>query len=148
MSFGPIELLVLKFPGNQFSGEIVPALRELLDNGTIRIVDLFFVITDEDGNVEWVEANAAGVETGFAEFAELANGTSELLSEDDAAMLTAGLEPNSSAALMLFENTWATSFVEAVRKANGEVILNERIPRVVIEQLVADLAEAEAAAGA
>jgi hypothetical protein len=148
MTFGPIELLVLKFPGNKFSGEIVPALRELLDTGTIRIVDLFFVISDEDGNVAWVEASDAGVDTGFAEIAELADGTSELLSEDDVRTFTAGLEPNSSAALLLFENTWATRFVEAVRNANGEVILNERIPRVVIEEMMAELSEAEAAAGA
>ena len=130
MSYGPIELLVVKFPGNQFTGEIAPALKELVEAGTIRVIDLLFVNKDADGAVDVVEINDLGDATSppsTRSSRELAG----LLSEDDARYFAAALEPNSSAALLLFENTWAARFAQAVRNANGELVLNERIPRAV-----------------
>jgi hypothetical protein len=136
MSYGPIEMLVVKFPGNRFTGEIAPALRELVESGTIRVVDLLFVSKDADGVVDVVEIDGLG-DALFATFDPLVGEVAGLLSEEDARHFSAGLEPNSSEALLLFENTWAARFAEAVRNAKGEVVVNERIPRAVIEEIVA-----------
>ena len=139
MAVGPIELLVVKFPGNQFKGEIAPALQELVQSGTIRIIDLIFAIKDEEGALAIVELNALGDET-LAVFEPEPSELSGSLTEDDARTLSGGLENNSSAAILLFENTWATKFVDAMRNANGELILIERVPRVVIDDLIAEVA--------
>jgi uncharacterized membrane protein len=141
MAIGPIELLVVKFPGNQFKGEIVPALQELIENGTIHVIDLIFAIKDGEGTLAVLELNDLGEET-LAVIAPKESELSGALTEDYARSLTGGLENNSSAAIMLFENTWATRFAAALRNANGELILNERIPRAAIDELIAEVAAA------
>ena len=140
MAIGPIEMLVVKFPGNQFKGEIAPALQELVENGTIHVIDLIFAIKDESGTLAILELDDMGDER-LAIFRPKESELKGSLTEDDARSLTGGLENNSSVAIMLFENVWATRFVEAMRNANGELILSERIPRVVIDELIAELAE-------
>ncbi len=142
MAIGPIELLVVKFPGNQFKGEIAPALQELVESGTIHVIDLIFAIKDEEGTLAVLELNDLGEE----KLAVISPKQSELngaLTEEDARSLTGGLENNSSAAIMLFENTWATRFADALRNANGELVLSERIPRAVIDELIAEVAAAK-----
>ena len=138
MAIGPIELLVVKFPGNQFKGEIAPALQELVDSGTIHVIDLIFAIKDESGTLAVLELNDLGDQR-LAVVAPQRSELSGALTEDDARSLTGSLENNSSAAIMLFENTWAAKFAEAMRNANGELVLNERIPRAVIDELIAEL---------
>lgn len=133
MALGPVELLLLKFPGNKFKGEIVPALEELVDNGTIRIVDLLFAKRDNEGNLKVLELNDLDKDT-YAAFDPLVSDITGLITKEDMQKLTNGLENNSSAALMLFENTWAIRFRDAVLNADGRVLFNERIPRVVIEE--------------
>ena len=145
MAIGPIELLVVKFPGNQFKGEIAPALQELVESGTIHVIDLIFAIKDEEGTLAVLELNDLGEE----KLAVIAPKPSELngaLTEDDARSLAGGLENNSSAAIMLFENTWATRFADALRNASGELVLSERIPRAVIDELIAEVAAAKQSA--
>ena len=142
MAIGPIELLVVKFPGNQFKGEIAPALQELVESGTIRIIDLVFAIKDEEGTLAVLELNALGDER-LAVFEPEPSELKGSLTEEDAKSLAGGLENNSSAAILLFENTWATKFADALRNANGELILNERVPRAVIDELIAELAAAQ-----
>jgi len=139
MAVGPIELLVVKFPGNQFKGEIAPALQELVETGTIRIIDLIFAIKDEEGTLAVLELNALG-DQALAVFTPAPSELSGSLTEDDARTLAGGLENNSSAAILLFENTWATRFADALRNANGQLIMIERIPRAVIDELIAELA--------
>jgi uncharacterized membrane protein len=136
MALGPIELLVVKFPGNRFSGEIAPALEDLVDKGLIRIIDLIFVIKDEYGNVRALEMTELDEDV-YAALDPFVDDVAGVLTEEDVRHLSAALEPNSSAGIMLFENTWAARFAEAVRNANGELVLNERIPRAVIDQLMA-----------
>ena len=138
MALGPIELLVLKFPGNQFSGEIIPALGELVEDGTVRIVDLLFAVKNNEGDVTVLEFGDLDPDI-FGQWDPLVSDVTPMLNEDDARELTASLENNSSAALLLFENTWATRFVDAVSNARGEVVLNERIPRAVVQELTAEL---------
>ena len=86
MSFGPIELLVLKFPGNQFKGEIVPALKELVDNETIRIIDIVFVTKDAEGNLKAVEVSDLDGED-YAIFDPLVSDVLGLLSKGRAAVM-------------------------------------------------------------
>ena len=136
MSFGPIELLVISFPGNQFKGEIVPALADLIDKGIIRIIDIVFAMKDEEGNLSVAELSDLG-DGQFAVFDPLVAEVTGLLSDDDIEQLSGALENNSSAGLMLFENVWAKQFVDAVRNAEGQLVLNERIPRTVIEEVLA-----------
>jgi hypothetical protein len=136
MALGPIELLVVKFPGNQFRGEIIPALQELVEGRIIRIVDILFLHKDGDGRLTVLEINDLEAEV-FGLFDPIVSDVTKLLSNEDAAQLGNTLENDSSAALMLFENTWATRFVDALRNAQGELVMSERIPRVVIDELLA-----------
>jgi hypothetical protein len=139
MAYGPIEMLVVKFPGNQFSGEIAPALADLVETGLIRVIDFLFVLKDSDGAVFVYELNGLGDEVA-AVFEPVVQSDDELLSQADAESVGVLLEPNSSAGLLLFENSWAAQFAQAVRNANGEVIINSRIPSAVIEEVLAETA--------
>ena len=143
MSIGPVELLVIKFPGNKFTGEVAPALAELVDSGLIRVFDILFATKDEDGTVT-VREMAELDDDEYAAFDPLVEETSGLLTADDVRTLTSKLENNSSAGLLLFENVWATRFRDAVLNANGEVVLNERIPHAVVQELLAANAEVSA----
>ena len=137
MSIGPIEYIVVGFPGNKFKGEIVPALAELVENGTIRILDLVFIIKDEEGNVGAVELADLDPEDEAAGMADITDIDAGLLNEDDIALAADALEPNSSAGLLVFENVWATRFAEAVRNADGQLLANERIPHDVVQAALA-----------
>jgi hypothetical protein len=146
MSIGPVELIVIKFPGNQFKGEIAPALTELVESGTIRIIDILFVLKNEDGTVEMVEINDLAADD-YTAFDPLVQDVTGMLSEDDVKFFSESMEPNSSAALMLFENAWATRFCDAVLNAKGELVLNERIPKAVIDDFLAEKEAAGISAG-
>lgn len=137
MSYGPIELLVVEFPGSQFSAEIAPAIADLVDGGLVRVIDILFVHKDAEGVVTETEVSDL-VGDVFDKFDPIIDELAGLLTHDDAVQLTASLEPNSSAAMMLFENTWATRFAEAIRNSNGAVVYNERIPRAAIEMMLAE----------
>ena len=136
MALGPIEMLVVKFPGNQFTGEIMPALMEVIDQGIVRVIDLVLVKKDAEGRVTLFELSDLEPDV-FGIFSPLVTDVTPLLNEDDAFGLATSLENNSSAGLLLFENVWATRFADAIRAAKGEVVLNERIPRKVVEEIVA-----------
>ena len=137
MSIGPIDLLVVKFPGNQFKGEIAPALTELVESGTIRVVDLLFANKDQDGKVEMVEVNDLD-DDDVRRFDPVVTDVTDMLTEEDIRIFASALEPNSSAALLLFENTWAIRFRDALANANAEVVAFERIPRAVVDELTAE----------
>lgn len=132
MPLGPVEYILIAFPGNKFSGRIVPALRELVESGTIHIIDLLFIKKDADGNVLTVELGALDPEESAA-FDELDGDVDGLLSADDIVLAAADLPLNSSAALLVWENVWAARFADAVRAADGQVIANERVPHALVE---------------
>jgi Family of unknown function (DUF6325) len=142
MPLGPVELIVIKFPGNKFTGEITPALADLVDKGLVRIIDLLFFVKDEDGNV-LVEEIANLGDDEYAQFEAVVSDVNGMLNEEDAQQFGGLLEPNSSAGLLLFEHTWAKGFADALANADGELLYAERIPRAVIEALEAEV-EAEA----
>ena len=94
MSVGPIEYLVVAFPGNKFKGEIIPALAELVESETIRILDLVFIIKDEEGNVGAVELAELDPDDEAAGMSDIADIDSGLLNEDDVAIAAEALEPD------------------------------------------------------
>ena len=135
MSIGPVEYLIVAFPGNQFKGEIVPALAELVEAGTIRIIDLAFVLKDADGAVVAAEVGDLDSEV-FKAFDALSPEGLGLLNEEDLAAAGEELEPNSSAALLVWEDVWATKLRDAILNAGGEVLDLERLPYEVVQAAV------------
>ena len=139
MAIGPVEYLILGFPGNNFTGQIVPELAKLIDSGLVRIIDLTFITKDADGHVDVVEYDA--VEE-LAAFAGLGAEVGGILTDEDVAYAAEALAPNSSAALLIWEDTWAAPFAAAVRNASGVILEGARIPREIIEQAMDALAGA------
>ena len=135
MSIGPVEYLIVAFPGNQFKGEIIPALADLVDAGTIRIIDLAFVMKDADGAVVTAELGDLDSEI-FKAFDALSPETMGLLNEEDLAAAGEELDPNSSAALLVWEDTWATALRDAIVNTGGEVLDLERVPYQVVNAAV------------
>ena len=137
MSVDPVEYLLIEFPGNKFTGEIVPALARLIENGTVRIIDLVFIRKDTDGTTTTLEFDQLEE---LAPFAALDGEVGGLVSKEDIAYAGAGLQPNSSAALLVWEDTWATELAQAIRNANGVLIEGARIPHELVEQALSELA--------
>lgn len=141
MSLGPIEILCIKFPQDFAKGEIASALKTLITSKTVRIIDILFVQKTENGDV--VMNEIGDLDRVYIDlFEPLISDISGLISEEDVQEVGQSLDNNSLAALMLFENTWATAFRDAVLRANGELMFSERIPSRVIEDLLATQAEA------
>jgi hypothetical protein len=135
MSIGPVEYIAIAFPGNKFSGEIIPAIKNLQDSGTIKVLDLVIITKDEEGNVAAIELADATPEQGAA-LAALGVENKNLLGEEDFEEIGGALDPNSTAALMIWENVWAATFAESLRNADGILIANGRIPAPLIEDLM------------
>lgn len=136
MTIGPVEYIAIAFPGNKFSGEIIPAIKALQDSGTIRVLDLVIITKDADGNVAAIELADASPET-QATFAVLGVENKNLLGEEDFEDIGSALDPNSTAALMIWENVWAAEFAKSLRNADGILIANGRIPADLVEELMA-----------
>ena len=130
MALGPVEYIILGFPGNRFNGEIAPELRKLVESGTIRVLDLVFIMKDADGNVEAVELED---HDDVALFNALEGEVGGLISTEDIEYAAADLEPNSSAALLIWEDVWAAPFVAALRASGAVLIEGSRIPHDLIE---------------
>ena len=128
---GPVEYMIVAFPGNKFTGEIAPALQDLVDSETIRIIDLAFVTKDEDGEVAGFELSDLDEEVRAALEKAGAEATG-LFNEDDLAAAAEELEPNSSAALLVWEDLWAKRLADAMRDAGGELYDLGRIPHEVV----------------
>src|SRR5262245_24995598 len=136
---GPVDLVLLRFPGNHFTGEVAPALADLVESGTVRILDLIFITKDADGNVAAVELDQLG-DAGAA-FDDVDGEISGLLTDEDVDAAGEEMEANSSAALLLFENTWAARFASALRAADAEVIAFERIPHEALQEFLSGVNE-------
>jgi len=135
MGVGPIDVVIIGFPGNKFTGRIAPAVMELVDSGTIRVIDLLFVMKDADGVVLTIDAADLDPDTGPS-FMAINVVQPGALGAEDADEIAEDLAPNTSALLIAFENAWAAKFVEAVRAADGFVIDQIRIPADVTEAVV------------
>jgi hypothetical protein len=135
---GPVDWIVVEFPGSKFNGEIAPALRDLVQRGLIRVLDLLVLKKEEDGSLEAFELS----DLDPSEVGELRSYESELamlLSEDDVTAVAAAIEPNTSAAVLVWENTWAAPFASAVRRSGGQLVASGRIPvQAILAAIEAD----------
>lgn len=137
---GPVDWIVVEFPGSRFKGEIIPALEQLVRSGTIRVLDLVLIRKGEDGSLDFSELS----EVDESELGVLRAYETELawlLSEDDVALVAEAIEPGSTAALLVWENAWAAPFASALRHAGGQLVDSGRIP---IQALIQAIEEEEA----
>ena len=135
---GPVDYLMVRFPGNKFSGKIVPELESLEKKGIIRVIDLVLVLKDAKGKVSITEANELKGDAS-KEFRELAKQTEEWFSMGDIDAIAESLPKNSSAGVLLYENVWAVRFKEALLDADAELIDMGRIAPEVIAQVEKNL---------
>jgi hypothetical protein len=124
---GPIDYLVVEFPGNRMTGEGLPLLVDLVDRGIIRILDLVFVRKDLDGSVRGM-AIADLDKDGQLDLAVFEGASSGLLDQEDLEEAGGVLEPGSSAGLLVYENRWAAPFAKALRRGGAQVVASGRIP--------------------
>jgi Family of unknown function (DUF6325) len=144
---GPVDWIVVEFPGSRFNGQIAPALLDLVERDLIRVLDLLVLKKDDDGSLEAFELS----DLDEGEIGELRTYESELamlLSEEDVTSLAAAIEPGSSAAVLVWENTWAAPFASAVRRSGGQLVASGRIPiQALLAAIEADEQEEAAEEG-
>ncbi len=138
---GPVDWLVVEFPGSKFNGEIAPEITDLVDRKIIRVLDLLVLRKDTDGSLEAFEITDLGDDE-LGELQAYETELAMLLSVEDVEAIAAAVEPGSTAACLVWENLWAAPFASAVRRAGGQLVANGRIP---VQALLASI-EAEAAA--
>ena len=135
MGVGPVDVMIIGFPGNNFTGRIVPALLDLVDSGTIRVIDLLFVMKDPDGVVTTIEAADMDAKTGIS-FVGIEIAQPGALGAEDAEEVSDDLAPNSSTLLIAFENVWAAKMVGALQAADAVMIDQIRIPADVVQAVL------------
>jgi hypothetical protein len=137
-SIAPVEYLIIGFPGNEFNGEIAPALIELVESGAVRILDLIFIMKDAEGNVTAFEYDELD---SLLPLGAVSSESMGLLNDEDVELAAETLEANSSAAFLVWEDLWAARFANAVRDSGGVFIAGERIPNVIVEAAIAQSIE-------
>jgi hypothetical protein len=141
IEIGPIDYLIVEWPpGKQPTGEGLDMLADLSDRGLIRVIDLAFVMKDEDGTVKGLAIGDFDAD-GKMDLAQFEGASSGILDEEDYDEASAALEPGSSAAILIYENRWAAPFATAMRKSGAQLVANGRIP---INDLIQKLEELEA----
>jgi hypothetical protein len=141
MALGPIEVLVVSFPNAKFNGGILPELQRLVDSDTITIVDGLLVYKDDDGTVTFAEFEELGGDEDAMALAGVMHHLEALISDEDVDELAASLEPGSAEAILVFEHTWAKPLRDAIVASGGVLANNFRVPGLVVEELLAELAE-------
>jgi hypothetical protein len=143
MTYGPVDFIALEFKGNQFKGEILPALLDLVQKKIVRVIDFIVVIKDQDGKFQALELEQLEAEV-VRIFDPLELEISGIIQVEDIEMIAAEIENNTTAALLLFENLWAIKFGEAVTRASGHMVMYNRIPYEVVNETLEVFAQAEA----
>ena len=133
---GPIDYVVLEWPGRQPTGEVAPMIVDLADRGLIRILDIAFLVKREDGTVDAIELSDLDGD-GFAEFEGASSG---LIGQDDLEEAAAALDPGTSAAVLIWENRWAAPVAVALRRSGGQLVASGRLP---VQAVLAALEAAE-----
>jgi hypothetical protein len=129
---GPVQYLIVAFPGNRFTGQIAPALARQVEAGTIRIIDIAFVGKTEGGEVAAFELSDLDPEVRDG-LENLGANASGLFNEEDLMAAGEELEPNSSAALLVWEDVWAREIADAMRDAGGVLLDYDRVPHEVVQ---------------
>jgi Family of unknown function (DUF6325) len=136
MGVGPVEYIVVGFPGNRFNGAIAPELAKLIDNETIRVLDLLFIGKDDSGEVVFFEFDQLDE---LAPFADLEGEVGGVLGQDDIDYVAASLEPGMSAALLVWEDRWAAPFADAVRESGGVLLEGGRVPYELVQEALTSI---------
>ena len=134
---GPVDYIVLEWPGRQPQGDVAPMIVDLVDRGIIRVLDVAFMVKGLDGTVESIELGELE-DGGFGEFE---GATSGLIGQDDLEEAAAALDPGTSAAVLIWENRWAAPVAIALRRSGGQLVASGRLP---IQSIVASLEALEA----
>ncbi len=129
---GPVDYAIIAFPGNQFRGEIAPAIAELIENETIRVIDITFVGKNAAGDVVTMELTELDPQVQSA-LESIGVEVSGLFNEEDLLAAAEELEPDSSAVLLVWENVWARKVAQAMRDAGGVLLDFERLPHEVVQ---------------
>jgi hypothetical protein len=137
VTVAPVEYVVLAFPGNNFTGKVAPALRDLVEANTIRLLDLVFITKNDAGDVDFFEFDELD---DFAAFARIDGEVGGLIGNEDIEYVAEGLEPNSSVALLVWEDVWAAPLLDALVEAGGVLVEGGRVPHDLIESAVSALA--------
>ncbi|HEX5916204.1 MAG TPA: DUF6325 family protein [Nocardioides sp.] len=139
---GPVDYIVVEFPGSRMTGKAFPILLDLVDRGLIRILDLAFVTKDPDGAIHAMELRDIDGD-GELDLMVFEGASSGLLDQEDLDEAGSVLEPGNSAGILVFENVWAAPFARAVREGGGQLVASGRIP---VQALLAavDAAESDA----
>jgi hypothetical protein len=140
---GPVDYLVVEFPGNRMTGEGLPLLVDLVERDIIRLIDLVFIRKDQDGTLTAVEIADLDAD-GRLDLAVFEGAASGLLGEEDIAEAGTALAPGSSAGLIVYENRWAAPLAAALRRGGAELVASGRIP---VNQILAALDAAESTDG-
>jgi hypothetical protein len=143
MPLAQIEIVTLAFPGNRFNGRILPELQRLVENETITIIDGLLVSVAENGDIDFTEFDELGSNSEAAALTELVDRFDELISVDDVAELASDLEPNSSAAVLVFEHTWMKNLRDALVDSGGVLLESVRVPGPVVDEVLAAVADLE-----
>jgi len=132
MAFGPVEVAIIGFPGNKFTGKVAPAIADLVQSGTVRILDLLFVSKDVDGTIaSFAVADLDGdLQPDYVGIEIHEPGA---LGAEDADEIADDLDPNSSVLLIAWENTWAVRLVTALREADAFLIDRIQIPAEIVD---------------
>lgn len=141
MGLGPIEVLVVGFPGDKFNGNILPALEDVVERDIVSIVDCLLISKGDDGSVEFTEIDQVASDEEVAKLSTLMEEANGLLSSEDVDAFAEALEPGDSAAALVFEHTWAKPFRNAVVDSGGVLLANMRVPGVVVEEVLEALEE-------
>ncbi len=141
MEHGAVEFVVIGFSGTRIDPSLANALREQVDRGTIRVIDLLFLEKDRDGQVRSLELDEVMAEESYAGFAGVAQSVDGLIASSDVLEIAEDLAAGTSALIVLFEHVWLRELRAAIEASGGRVLLAERIPGEVVDA-VADAASA------
>lgn len=141
---GPIDFILVEWPGKQPTGEAAPYLVDLVERGIIRVLDLAFITKAEDGSVAGMDIKDVGEQV--EEMKVFEGASSGVLGDEDIEEAAAALEPGTSAALLVYENRWAGPFASAVRRSGGQLVATGRIPVQAVLAALDAAEEAESAA--
>ncbi len=144
MALAPIELLVIGFPDNDFSGGILPELETLVENGVITVVDALLIVKEEDGTVDFLELDQIDAGLEIAALNNLLVEGNGLLGDEDVADFAEALPPGSSAAALVFEHTWFKPLRDELVDSGGVLLANMRVPGRVVDEVLFAVAELEA----
>jgi Family of unknown function (DUF6325) len=144
IELGPVDYLIVEWPaGKQPTGEGIKLLAEYTDRGLINVLDLVFVQKNEDGSVSGLALMDIDSD-GDLDLVQFEGASSGLLGQDDYDQAGSALEPGASAAILLYENSWARPFVKAVKAGGAQLVASGRIPAADLADAVETLETASA----